>query len=59
MKNLSKTDRAKQFLGELLEETLCWGCTDEQHELAKELTEILGEFTPKWISDDDYDFDEE
>ncbi len=47
--NLSKLDQAKQFLAELLDETLCWSCTDTQEKLAQELEEILGEFIPDWI----------
>lgn len=46
-----KMVKAKKFLAELVEESGSWSSTDLQYEVANELKEILGEFTPTWILD--------
>jgi hypothetical protein len=53
MAKLSKMEQAQKFLGELLNDTGDWSCTDRQHDLRDEFEKILGKYLPDWLKDDE------
>lgn len=52
LKSNHRTDKARHFLAELLDETLEWSNCDTQHDLADEFKYLLGDYCPDWIDPD-------
>lgn len=51
---IKRLAKARKFLGQLLDDTGEWGCTDKQWDLRHELELILGkENMPDWLVKND------